>query len=123
MASQKEPITNAELEVLKLLWGGKPLTAREITETLYGEPTASSIGTVQKLIQRLEKKGCARRDRSRYVHRFTAKVSPADVAGRQLERLAEKLYDGSLVPFITNLVQAKRLSKKEKDEIRRLLEE
>ena len=123
MASQKETITNAELEVLKLLWGGKPLTAREITETLYGEPTTSNIGTVQKLIQRLEKKGYVRRDRRRYVHRFTAKVSQADVAGRQLEILAQKVSDGSLAPFVTHLVQAKRLSKKEKNEIRRLLEE
>ena len=123
MASPKEPITDSELEVLKLLWLGTPLTAREITETLYGEPTTSSIGTVQKLIQRLEKKGCVRRDRRRYVHLFTAKVSQESVAGRQLELLAERVSDGSLAPFITHLVQAKRLSKKEKDEIRQLLEE
>ena len=123
--SPKEPITDAELELLKLLWGNgnAPLTAREMTEALYGEPTTSTIGTVQKLIQRLERKGCLRRDRRRYAHQFTARVSQSAVAGRQLEILAEKVADGSLAPFITHLVQAKRLSTRERNEIRRLLEE
>ena len=123
MAVPREPITDAELEVLKLLWAGAPLTAREITESIYGEPTASTIGTVQKLIQRLEAKNCVKRDRSRYVHRFSPKVSQAAVAGKQLDVLAKKVADGSLVPFITHLVQARRLSEQEKEQIRRLLEE
>jgi predicted transcriptional regulator len=123
MAVPREPITDAELDVLKALWAEAPLTAREITEAIYGAPTPSNIGTVQKLIQRLEAKNCVKRDRSRYVHRFAAKVSQAAVAGKQLEILAKKVADGSLVPLITHLVQARRLSDEEKEQIRRLLDE
>ncbi len=123
MAVPRESIADAELEVLKVLWAGEPLTAREVTKAIYGEPNTSNIGTVQKLIQRLEKKGCVKRDRREYVHRFSAKVSQTAVAGKQLEVLANKVADGSLAPFITHLVQAKRLSKKEKEDIRRLLED
>ena len=123
MAVPREPITDAELDVLKALWSDAPLTAREITEAIYGDPTPSNIATVQKLIQRLEAKNCVKRDRSRYVHRFSAKVSQAAVAGKQLEILAKKVSDGSLVPLITHLVQARRLSDEEKAQIRRLLEE
>ena len=78
---------------------------------------------MQKLIQRLERKGYVRRDRSQYAHRFSAKVSQASVAGSQLEALARKVADGSLVPFISHLVEAKRLSEEEKEAIRRLLED
>ena len=99
-----------------------PLTAREITEALYGDSTASNIGTVQKLLQRLEAKRCIRRDRRTYAHRFFTTVSQTNVAGQQLQLLAEKLSDGSLTPFVTHLVQSRRLSKKEKEEIQRLLE-
>ena len=123
MAAIREPIADAEMEVLKVLWSGGPLSARELTEAVYGEANASTIGTVQKLLQRLEAKGCVKRDRSQYVHRFTAKVTQAQVAGRQLELLAKKVADGSLMPFITHLVQAGRLSEQEKAEIRKLLEE
>ena len=123
MAAPREFIPDAELEVLKVLWAHEPLTAREITAAIYGSPSTSSIGTVQTLIQRLEKKRCLKRDRSQYVHRFSASVSQADVAGSQLEMLAQKVCDGSLAPFISHLVQARRLSRAEKDAIRRLLEE
>ena len=122
MAAPKEPIADAEMEVLKLLWSRPALSARELTEAIYGEPSSSNIGTVQKLLQRLERKACVKRDRSQYVHRFTPKVTQSQVAGRQLELLAKKVADGSLAPFITHLVQSERLTEEEKNEIRKLLE-
>ena len=57
------------------------------------------------------------------THRFSAKVTQDAVAGRHLELIAKKVTDGSLAPFITHLVQAKKLTKKDKDAIRRLLED
>ena len=50
MAVPKSVITDAELEVLKVLWGKEPVTARDITEHLYEEVNRSSTGTVPKLI-------------------------------------------------------------------------
>ena len=123
MAALRESIPDAELTVLKVLWSNEPQTVREITSAIYGSPSTSNIGTVQTLIQRLEKKRCVKRDRSQYVHRFSARVAQADVAGSQLEMLAQKVCDGSMGPFISHLVQTKRLSRAEKDAIRQLLEE
>jgi predicted transcriptional regulator len=118
-----EPIPDAELQVLKLLWAHESMTARELAEAIYHVADNSTVGTVQKLLQRLEKKGCVKRDRSQFAHRFSAKVTQTAVAGRQLDLLAKKVADGSLAPFITHLVQAKRLSAEERQEIRRLLGE
>ena len=75
MAVPKAFITDAELEVLKVLWSDNALTAREITTRLYGEENPSSIGTVQKLIQRLEEKDLLKRDRREPAHRFSAQVT------------------------------------------------
>ena len=121
MAVPKSVITDAELEVLKVLWEIEPRAAKEITAELYEDVNSSSIGTVQKLIARLQEKGLLNRDRSEAVHQFTAAVSREDVAGMQLDEFAGKLSEGSLSPFVLHLVQAKRLSKKEKKQIRRLL--
>jgi BlaI family transcriptional regulator, penicillinase repressor len=123
MAGSKAIITDAELEVLKVLWSDNALTAREITTRLYGEENPSSIGTVQKLIQRLEEKDLLKRDRREPAHRFSAQVTRESVAGMQLQEFADKLSDGSLSPFIMHLVQAERLSKKDKQALRRLLGE
>lgn len=121
MAVSKSVITDAELEVLKVLWAAAGLTARQITEQLYREVNSSSLGTVQKLIARLESKRLVERDRSSAAHRFSALVSREDVAGMQLEEFAGKLSEGSLSPFVLHLVKAGGLSKREKDKIRKLL--
>lgn len=123
MAVSKAFITDTELDLLKVLWSAEPATAREIARLLYDDETASAIGTVQKLIQRLEDKQLIARDRSESVHRFSSRVSRDDVAGLQLQGLAEKLSDGSLLPFISHLVRAERLSRKDRQALRKLLDE
>lgn len=122
MAVPKSVIPEAELEVLKVLWLQQPLTSRDLAQRLYGEVNRTSMGTVQKLITRLEEKGMVRRDRSTSVHQFSAVVTQEEIAGMQLDDFASKLSGGSLSPFVVHLVQANRLSKKEKEQIRRLLE-
>jgi BlaI family penicillinase repressor len=123
VAVPKAFITDTELDLLKVLWSDQPLTARAIAGRLYREESASAIGTVQKLIQRLEEKELVVRDRREPVHRFSTRVTREAVAGMQLQEFAAKLSDGSLSPFIMHLVQAEQLSKKEKQALRRLLGE
>ncbi len=123
MAVPKSVIPDSELNVLKVLWEEPSPSAREIAGRLYEEVNASSMGTVQKLIARLEEKEMLARDDSQTPHRFHATLDRSDIAGMQLDDFARKLSEGSLSPFVMHLVQAKKLSKADKEEIRRLLEE
>ena len=121
-------VADAELKLLTVLWDRGRSTAREMTERVYGRsPSAqiapAQIATVQKLLQRLEAKGLVRRDRSEHVHGFEAAISRTAFAGNQLEQMAGRLTEGSLVPFLTHLVETKKLSKTERDQIRSLLDE
>jgi predicted transcriptional regulator len=116
-------VADAELKLLQVLWDRGRSTAREMTQLIYGGCGPAQIATVQKLLQRLEAKGLVRRDRSGHVHGFEAAISRSEFAGNQLEQMASRLTEGSLVPFLTHLVEAKKLSKRERDQIRRLLEE
>jgi BlaI family penicillinase repressor len=122
MPSPVPHATDAELAILKLLWEREPLTAREIREELYPEGSPSDQATVQKLVQRLEQKQLVARDRRSFAHSFRATITREELAGNQLEALAEKLTDGSLVPFLLHAVSAKKLSAIERNEIRRLLD-
>jgi BlaI family transcriptional regulator, penicillinase repressor len=123
MSLPKSVVTEAELEILKVMWLHQPVPSREIADRIYGEVSPISMGTVQKLIKRLEGKNMVKRDRRKAVHLFSATVTREEVAGMQLEDFASKLSDGSLSPFVAHLVRARRLSKKEKEQIRRLLDE
>jgi predicted transcriptional regulator len=114
-------ITDGELAVLKVLWAEGSSTAKAITQALYPDCRESEYAAVHSFLQKLEKKGLVGRDRSAFVHVFTAAASQDDVAGQELEALADRLSDGAMAPFLTHLVGRKRLGKKEAEEIRRLL--
>jgi predicted transcriptional regulator len=116
-------LANAELAVMDLLWREDRLTARQIREQLYPDAAKAQHGTVQRLLQRLEDKGYVERDRSLPVQFFSAAISREAYAAAQLESLADKLTGGSLAPLITHLVEEKRISRKEIDRIRAILDE
>lgn len=115
-------LPDAELAVMELLWNENRLTARDVRERLYPDRSGAH-GTVQKLLQRLEDKGFVGRDRSQAVHVFTAAVGRDEYAGSQLVSLADRLTDGSLAPFITQLVESEKLSREEIRRLRKILED
>ena len=51
-------LPDAELAVLQQLWERGPATIRQLTDALYPEGTDAYYATVQKLLERLEAKGC-----------------------------------------------------------------
>ena len=115
-------VTDAELAVLKVLWARKALTAKAITEAIYPDGAESEFAAVHSFLQRLERKGLVARDRSSFVHVFSPTASQADILGQELKTLAARLGGGSIAPLIMQLIEEKRLSKKEAAEIRKLLE-
>jgi BlaI family penicillinase repressor len=118
-----QPLANAELAVMDLLWErADRMTAREIREALYPNEKKAQHGTVQRLLQRLEEKGFVERDRSISVHFFSAAISRESYAGGQLESLADKLTAGSFAPLITHLVEHKKISREEVAKIRSILD-
>jgi predicted transcriptional regulator len=116
-------LPDAELAVLQALWQREAATIRQLTEDLYPGGSDAHYATVQKLLDRLEAKRCVSRDRSNHAHLFRATVDRNEMIGSRLEALAERLCDGSLTPLVTNLVRSKRLTAKERREIRRLMDE
>lgn len=123
MPNTPRHVTDAELAILKALWDAAPSSAREIVDRLYPSGTPSDVATVQKLISRLEAKQLVSRERTAPAHLFCATLSPEAFAGEQLEAMAEKLSDGSLTPFVMHLVNARGLTRRERQELRKLLGE
>jgi predicted transcriptional regulator len=123
MSHDLPELPDAELAVLQELWKLGPATIRQLTDTLYPRGTEAHYATVQKLLDRLEGKGFVQRDRSTWAHVFRAAVDRDAVIGGRLQAMAEKLCGGSLTPLLTNLVRSKRLTPRERREIRKLMDE
>jgi BlaI family transcriptional regulator, penicillinase repressor len=123
MARASQDVTDAELAVLQVLWDQGPATIRQLTESIYPDRGPAYYATVQKLLERLEGKDCIRRERSNGPHVFSAVLGPEDLIGRRLRAMAEKLCGGSLTPLLTHLVKAERLTAKQRQELRTLIDE
>jgi BlaI family transcriptional regulator, penicillinase repressor len=123
MARTPQDITDAELDVLQVLWKHGPLPIRRIAELLYGNAKTSQYATVQKLLERLESKECVGRDRTANVHVFSATMGRDELVGRRLQAVAQELCEGSWTPLLTNLVQTKKLSEKDRQMLRQLIDD
>ncbi|MHC4400075.1 MAG: BlaI/MecI/CopY family transcriptional regulator [Planctomycetota bacterium] len=115
-------MTEAQFAVLEALWRDGSQTIRQLMARLYPSQTTSDYATVQKLLEQLEEKSCATRDRSQMAHVFRATIQRGDLIDAQLQEMAERMCDGSLTPVLMHLIEGARLSKRDRDTLRRLLD-
>src|SRR5262249_10985978 len=120
---ETKPVTDAELNVLQVLWERGSATIRQLTEALYGDVSDVHYATVQKLLERLEEKEHVKRDRSGHAHVFQARTDRDKLVGQQLRTVAEKLTGGLMAPLLTHLIRAETLSERERQELRALIDE
>lgn len=123
MARTPQDVTDAELTILQFLWDQDEATTRQLTDVIHPDGTASHYATVQKLLERLEAKGCVARDRSHWPHVFAPAINREDLIGRRLRAMAEKLCGGSLTPLLTHLLKAEQFSAREREELRAFMDE
>lgn len=113
--------TNAELEILHVLWRRGPRTVRDVHDTIRKR---RDIGytTVLKAMQVMAEKGLATRDESERSHVYAAAIPEATVRKRLVADLVDRVFDGSAVGLAMHALSTRRASAAELKEIRRLLE-
>ena len=122
MPRERQDVTEAELAILQLLWKGGRLSIRQLTDALHPGGDAAEYATVKKQLERMEAKHLVSRDRSLFVHVFSAQVDRQELVGRRLRALADKLCEGSFAPILSFLGSSKKLSADERKALRDLLE-
>lgn len=116
-------ITETELAVLRQLWGRDEATIRELTDALYPDGGHSHYATVQSLLDRLQAKGFVEREKNGRINRYRASVSRSELAGRRLRATADALFDGSMAPLLTHLVDNAKLRPDEITALRELVDQ
>ena len=121
----KEPLqkpTASELEILRVLWARGPSTVREVHEAL-SEKKDLGYTTVLKLLQIMTAKGTVRRDEGQRAHVYEA-CQPSNETKRQLVGdVLQRVFEGSASELMIHALQGRRTSRKELEELRRLLDE
>jgi len=112
--------TEAELELLRILWEKEPATVREIHEALNGEKP-SGYTTVLKLMQIMTAKGLVVRDEANRAHVYRAAVSQDEMQSKLLKDLSIRLFSGSAAQLALHALAMDPAGSAELDEIRALL--
>jgi BlaI family penicillinase repressor len=119
---KRTPVSDAELEVLKVLWAAGPATVRAVATALRKRRRHLAYNTVLTLLSRLRDKGYVDSDRRETAHLFRAVVTRDDLVGSSLAALADRVCDGTASPLLLALVRDQRLSADDIAHLRALLD-
>ena len=121
--SQKLPRpTDAELEILTVLWSLGRGTVRDIYEKISARKPAQ-YSTVLKFMQIMSEKGLVRRDESQRAHIYEAAM-PREWTQRQLAGdLLQRAFNGSASSLMVGALSARKASREELAELHKLLDE
>jgi len=122
MPKRKTPQpTDGELEILQVLWEEGPSTVRLVQEVLCRRRDVGYT-TALKLMQIMTEKGLVRRDESQRSHIYHARLSRETTQQQLVGNLMSKAFGGSAEMLVMQALSAKKVSRKELAEIRKLLD-
>src|SRR5919112_2365588 len=114
--------TDAEIEILKVLWRRGPSTVREVFDAL-SERRGTGYTTVLKLMQIMAEKGLVTRDETARAHLYAPAHEEGETQSRLVGDLVRKAFDGSARNLVLHALSTERASKEELSEIRQMLDE
>ena len=113
--------TQAELEILRVLWQRGPSSVREVQQTM-SETREAGYTTVLKLLQIMARKGLVARDERERTHVYRAAIAQHLTQRQLVSDLLERAFDGSASQLILQALAARRASPDEMEEIRKILD-
>lgn len=119
----KAGLSDAEREILRVLWEYGSGTVRQVMELIAARGRRWAYSTVATLLRRLEHKGYAASEPASGSLVYRAALSREELLDRRLKEAAVELCDGSAAPLVLALVQGNRFTTEELDRIRRIIDE
>jgi predicted transcriptional regulator len=115
--------TDSELEILTVLWSRGPSTVRDVYETLRRRRKSAQYATALKFMQIMAQKGLLKRDESDRAHIY-APIHSREVVQQQLAGdLLQRGFDWSMKNLMIGALSARKATKEELAELRKLLDE
>ena len=113
-------ISEAEFEVMKIVWKYAPISTNEITEKLM-KTTTWSPKTIQTLIKRLVSKKALIYEKQSRVFVYTPQVQENEYISHESSTFLNRFYDGSISGMLSAYLENDKLSTKEIDHLQSLL--
>ena len=118
--SKLPQISEAEFEVMKVIWKYAPISTNEVTEKLT-QTTDWSPKTIQTMLKRLVTKKALTYEKQSRVFVYTPLVPETEYIRQESNSFLNKYYNGNIVSMLTSYLEDDKLSKTEVDTLRHLL--
>jgi predicted transcriptional regulator len=104
MANKAPRISEAELQLLQLLWDESPLGANELVERVP-EERGWSLATVKTLLSRLVAKRAVTSEPQGRRFLYRPAIEREAIAARQADSLIDRLFGGRISPLVAQLAE------------------
>lgn len=118
--SKQIQITDAEWEVMKVLWQTPQLTAAEVTDRL-ADSKEWHAKTVRTLLTRLQKKAVVQAKVVDGIYRYSPLHSREECISAASSSFLARVFDGAFTPMLAHFVKTAPLSRKDRAELERIL--
>lgn len=113
-------ISEAEFEVMKIVWKYAPINTNEITDRLT-KTTNWSPKTIQTLIKRLVSKDALTYEKNSRVFVYTPLIEEKEYIGQKSHTFLKKYFGGDITAMLSAYIDNDKLSESEIDTLRSLL--
>ena len=115
--------TDAEVEILSILWARGPSAVREVHDEISANGRPIGYTTVLKQMQMMFEKGLLRRDESQRAHVYAAAIRQEQTQRQLVGDLLDKAFAGSAMNLVMQALATKPASAEELAQIRELLDQ
>lgn len=113
-------ISEAEFQVMKIVWEHAPVSTNQVTEYLT-RTTKWSPKTIQTMLKRLVQKKALTYDKEGRVFIYTPLFGHEDYVNQESRHFLQRFYNGNVVSMVTAFMDMEELSQQEVDELKELL--
>ena len=113
-------ISEAEYEVMKIVWNNAPINTNEVTDRLV-KTTDWSPKTIQTLLKRLVQKGALTYEKNSRVFVYTPLVKKDEYLDQENNFFLKRYYDGNIASMLTNYLEKDTLSDEEISDLQNIL--
>jgi len=113
-------LTQAEWEIMKVVWEKQPCAAGTVQETL-AKSRDRAYSTVKTTMDRMNEKGFLEIEKIRNLQLFKSCISEVDAKRGEFRKMLKRAFDGALTPMMQFLIEHEGLSKAESAQLRKLV--
>lgn len=120
--SKLPTISEAEYEVMKIVWAKAPISTNEVVDELL-KTSSWTPKTIQSLLARLVKKGVLDYQKNSRVFVYTPLVREEEYLQEESSSFLNRFYNGTLSSMVVNFLEQDKLTKNDIKELRKILDE